>query len=121
MANNEEVLKGEEGESQDKRGREIRLYLERVHCADCVRDLIEGVVTRVEGVKGARFEEADLCLVVEGTEVDEAMLRSAITAVGYSFRDAGAPVNRPSRLANGVYIAIAVVLLILLVLWLQRV
>lgn len=115
------VPDGQMEEVLDGATKSIRLYLERVHCADCVRDLIEGVVSKTPGVMGAHFEDEDLCLVVEGTPlVDEEALRTAILDLGYSFRDPATPPVRPSNLMNGVYIGVAVAVLVLIMYLLNR-
>ncbi len=111
------TVKSESGEGHT---REVRLYLERVHCSDCVRDLMETVAARIDGVAGVRFEHADLCLVVEAErQFDESEIRAVIQDLGYSFREPGSKAGRSSAAANALYIAVAVILLAALIVWLR--
>lgn len=110
-----------ESQKGERQTREMRIYPERVHCSNCVRDLMESVVAKISGVKGVRFEDADLCLVVEAERhLDKSELRSAIQDLGYSFREPGSKPARSSAAANALFIALAVALLLAFITWLRN-
>ncbi|MHB0977192.1 MAG: hypothetical protein ACYC1U_08355 [Candidatus Aquicultorales bacterium] len=105
---------------EDRDMKEVTLYLGRVHCADCVRDLIEGMAGRLEGVRSASFEESDSSLkVLCDPSLDKSRLRSMAEEYGYEVLEAPGP-GKTTSLANAVIIGAAVLILVVVVILLQR-
>lgn len=95
------------------------LYPTNVHCADCVRDMISGVLLEKGGVTKAFYDAATGALSVtyrpEITGEDE--IRATISELGYGFAEEGSvQAAQGSARANATVVVVIVVALIMVIL-----
>ncbi len=102
---------------------EAKLYLTKVHCPDCVSDLISGVVLKIEGVQEAEFSENDVSLTVtfDGSLASEQAIKAAIQEVGYGFREAVDLPKSKSSWSNWAVTGLVLLILVAFVIWMRAV
>jgi len=100
------------------------LYLTNVHCADCVRDMMDAVLLDRPGVLGTSYDSGDCTLRVtfDPATTDLEDIRRAVSDLGYGFAAEPQPPHADRRypgwivvlaVAVGVTAAILVVRMLL--------
>lgn len=97
------------------------LYPTNVHCADCVRDMINGTLRNQEGVVDATYDTASGALSVRYRPevIAEEAIRATISDLGYGFAEAGPEAPKKSAISNAVVVMAVVAVLVLLVVLLR--
>ncbi len=96
------------------------LYPTNIHCADCVRDMIDGVLRDKQGVVDASFDAdaGSLSVTYRPELVDEEAIRAAIADLGYGFAAGPDAKGSPSGWSNilivvGIVVALVVAIVLL--------
>lgn len=93
------------------------LYPTNVHCADCVRDMINSVLREKPGIVDASYD-ADagaLAVVYQPDVVDEEAIRATVSELGYGFAESAPTSASVSGPSNALAIAGVIVFLIVAV------
>jgi copper chaperone CopZ len=95
-------------------------YLTNVHCADCVRGLIEGVLLELNGVKDVRFniQSSRLTVYYDSSVLAEKDVKKAIVETGYEI--AGQPQKKVSWFENILTIVVVLLAIVSFILWMKQ-
>lgn len=98
-----------------------QLYITKVHCPDCIEDLINGVLLKEKGIIKAVFEDRKSLLSIDYDSelIAEKRMKEIIADMGYGFiEDKGEIKNiKKNYWLNWIVIVIVMAFLIFLIIW----
>ena len=102
--------------------RQLEIYMPDIHCADCARDLINGVILNKTGIKEASFDEKKFILSISFDEklINEDNIKHFLSDAGlkgHVNKEGFADKENKNRLINSVIIVIIVIILIVFIWW----
>lgn len=102
--------------------KQLVIYVPEMHCADCAKDLINGIILNKTGIKKASFDDKEFILNIFFDEklINEDSIKRFLADAGlkiYVNKNEFTDKKSKNRLTNSVIIFIIVIILIIFIWW----